>query len=116
MKEIAQVVAMSAFDTGAAECRRAWRVRNIAERQPGRQPGRANQTAQTCEYVLDEFVKSVGGVAGGEYSGRRLRLMEVREHVRQFAERRGLVCKTLTAGNVGSKLSSLYGCIRVYKH
>ena len=39
-----------------------------------------------------------------------MKLGVIHDHVKAFAEREGLFCKTLTASNVGAKLASLYGC------
>ena len=104
--EIMQTVTQSAVDSGVHECARAWR-----HMRRGREASAITcQTGQTCEYVMAEFVKSVGGMLSGQYAGSILKLGVVHQHVKQFAEREGILCKTLTAANVGSKLSSLYGC------
>ncbi len=40
--------------------------------------------------MVEELVKSVGGMESGQYAGSRLNLGVVNEHVKTFAEREGI--------------------------
>ena len=102
--EILMTVTKIAIDVGVRECKRVWRQRCRAPRHHVMNHGR------TCEFVMDAFVVSVGGMITGQYRGCRMKLGVIHDHVRAFADREGLLCKTLTASNVGAKLASLYGC------
>ena len=103
--DILTTVTQCAIDAGVQECARVWRQRSRTPRCVV-----VVRHGQTCESVMEAFMVSIGGMMTGQYTGCRLKLGTVHDHVRAFAERKGLFCKTLTAGNVGAKFASLYGC------